>query len=616
MKKNLTDYDFPNDLKNMSNGELELLAVAIREFLINSVAETGGHLASNLGIVEITLGLHKIFDSPRDKIIWDVGHQCYVHKLLTGRLRDFGTLRKTGGMSGFPKSSESCHDTYDTGHSSTSLSVAAGMAAARDIKGEDYSVIAVIGDGAMTGGMAFEALNNISASKSKVIVILNDNGMSISRNTGGLSNHLNKLRASSRYIGAKKSIKSTLHKIPLIGRSLASGLSGAKDKFKYALISGGVIFEEMGFTYLGPIDGHSVDSVIEALEGCRNVKGPVILHMITDKGKGYRNAELQPNKFHGIGAFDVETGKTEKAPGISYSSVMGNTVVKLADKNEKIVAVTAAMGDATGLSQFALKYPKRIFDVGIAEQHAVTFAAGLAKAGMQPLVAIYSSFLQRAYDQIVEDVCLQNLPVVFALDRAGIVGADGETHHGLFDIAYLSSIPNMTLLAPADGNELQTMLEYAFKLKTPAAIRYPRGTCRRINDRFVDFDGKNKRLFSGSDADIMAVGPMVSKAVDAREILKKRGYDVGVLKVNILKPLQFDRDETKAKIIFTLEDGVVSGGYGMHVRERVENDATVCNMGWPDSFIEHGSQEDLYRMYGLDEAGIAEKIIGYIENNA
>lgn len=616
MKKNLTDYDFPNDLKNMSNGELELLAVAIREFLINSVAETGGHLASNLGIVEITLGLHKIFDSPRDKIIWDVGHQCYVHKLLTGRLRDFGTLRKTGGMSGFPKSSESCHDTYDTGHSSTSLSVAAGMAAARDIKGEAHSVIAVIGDGAMTGGMAFEALNNISASKSKVIVILNDNGMSISRNTGGLSNHLNKLRASSRYIGAKKSIKSTLHKIPLIGRSLASGLSGAKDKFKYALISGGVIFEEMGFTYLGPIDGHSVDSVVEALEGCRNVKGPVILHMITVKGKGYRNAELQPNKFHGIGAFDVETGKTEKAPGISYSSVMGNTAVKLADKNEKIVAVTAAMGDATGLSQFALKYPKRIFDVGIAEQHAVTFAAGLAKAGMQPLVAIYSSFLQRAYDQIVEDVCLQNLPVVFALDRAGIVGADGETHHGLFDIAYLSSIPNMTLLAPADGNELEAMLEYAFKLKTPAAIRYPRGTCRRINDRFVDFDGKNKRLFSGSDADIMAVGPMVSKAVDAREILKKRGYDVGVLKVNILKPLQFDRDETKAKIIFTVEDGVMSGGYGMYVREQVENDVTVCNMGWPDSFIEHGSQEDLYRMYGLDEAGIAEKIIGYIENNA
>lgn len=616
MKKNLTDYDFPNDLKNMSNGELELLAVAIREFLINSVAETGGHLASNLGIVEITLGLHKIFDSPRDKIIWDVGHQCYVHKLLTGRLRDFGTLRKTGGMSGFPKSSESCHDTYDTGHSSTSLSVAAGMAAARDIKGEDHSVIAVIGDGAMTGGMAFEALNNISASKSKVIVILNDNGMSISRNTGGLSNHLNKLRASSRYIGAKKSIKSTLHKIPLIGRSLASGLSGAKDKFKYALISGGVIFEEMGFTYLGPIDGHSVDSVVEALEGCRNVKGPVILHMITDKGKGYRNAELQPNKFHGIGAFDVETGKTEKAPGISYSSVMGNTVVKLADKNEKIVAVTAAMGDATGLSQFALKYPKRIFDVGIAEQHAVTFAAGLAKAGMQPLVAIYSSFLQRAYDQIVEDVCLQNLPVVFALDRAGIVGADGETHHGLFDIAYLSSIPNMTLLAPADGNELEAMLEYAFKLKTPAAIRYPRGTCRHMNGISVDFDGKNKRLFSGSDADIMAVGPMVSKAVDAREILKKRGYDVGVLKVNILKPLQFDRDETKAKIIFTVEDGVMSGGYGMYVREQVENDVTVCNMGWPDSFIEHGSQEDLYRMYGLDEAGIAEKIIGYIENNA
>ena len=556
-----------------------------------------------------------MFDSPRDKIIWDVGHQCYVHKMLTGRLADFKTLRKTGGMSGFPKASESAHDAYDTGHSSTSLSVAAGMAAARDMQKDDYNVIAVIGDGAMTGGMAFEALNNISASKSNVIVVLNDNGMSISRNIGGLSNHLNKLRASSGYIGAKKNIKNALYKIPLVGKGLASGLSGAKDKFKYALISGGVIFEEMGFTYLGPIDGHDVDAVVKAMENCRNIKGPVILHMITDKGKGYRNAELQPNKFHGIGTFDVETGETEKPKGVSYSSIMGNTAVELADKNGKLVAITAAMGDATGLSQFSIKYPDRIFDVGIAEQHAVTFAAGLAKAGMKPLVAIYSSFLQRAYDQIVEDVCLQNLPVVFALDRAGVVGADGETHHGLFDIAYLSSIPNITLLTPSDGNDLQAMLKYAFELDTPVAIRYPRGICRYERGKTVDFDGGNKRLFKGSDADIMAVGPMLEQALDARELLKNRGYEVGVLKVNTAKPIEICKEDLYSGTVVTIEDAAVCGGYGTHVSSLLKDDVSVHNIGWPDRFIEHGSRTDLCEMYGLDAKGIADKIGDYIEND-
>lgn len=616
MKQELTNYNLPDDLKNMTNDELELLAISIREFLLKSLSKTGGHLASNLGVVELSIALHKVFDSPKDKLIWDVGHQSYVHKILTGRVKEFDNLRKTGGMSGFPKASESEHDAYDTGHSSTSLSVASGMAVARDLKGENHNIIAVIGDGAMTGGMAFEALNNISASKSKIIIVLNDNGMSISKNIGGLSNHLNKLRTSSQYLDAKKNIKKRITKIPVIGKGLANGISGAKDKVKYALISGGVIFEEMGFTYLGPIDGHNINSMIEMLEDCKNIDGPVILHMITEKGKGYRNAELHPNKFHGIGPFDVETGATAKQDGISFSKVMGNAAVKLAKNDDKIVAITAAMEEATGLGEFGLLYPNRVFDVGIAEQHAVTFAAGLAKAGLKPLVAIYSSFLQRAYDQIIEDVCLQNLNVVFAIDRAGVVGADGETHHGLFDLSYLSSMPNMKVLAPSDGNELEEMLKYAFSVGGPVAIRYPRGNCKLKNDYDCEFNGKNKRIYSGYDGDMLAVGTMLDEAIEAREILLKKGISLGIVSVRTVKPLDYTCIDEHCKTIFTVEDGTVYGGFGFKIKSDFTGDTDIISYGWPDKFIEHGSQSDLFAMYKLDGKGLAERISEYFERKA
>ena len=616
MKKELTDYNFPEDLKTMTSDKLDLLAVSIREFLIESISKTGGHLASNLGVVELSLAIHKVFDSPTDKIIWDVGHQSYVHKILTGRAENFGSLRQTGGISGFPKGSESKHDAYDTGHSSTSLSVAAGMAAARDLKKEDHDIIAVIGDGAMTGGMSFEALNNISASKSKVIIILNDNGMSISRNIGGLSNHLNKLRASGRYLNAKKNIKDKIKTIPVIGDGLASWISGAKDKVKYALISGGVIFEEMGFTYLGPIDGHNINSMVEMLEDCKNIRGPVILHAITDKGKGYRNAELNPNKFHGIGPFDAETGATEKQKGISFSKAMGNTVVRLAKKDDKIIAITAAMEEATGLGEFGLLYPNRIFDVGIAEQHAVTFAAGLAKAGMKPLVAIYSSFLQRAYDQIIEDVCLQNLNVVFAIDRAGVVGADGETHHGIFDLAYLTSMPNMKVFAPSNRNELEEMLDYAFAAGGPVAVRYPRGNCEFEKDSCAPFRVSNQRIFSGKDGDIWAVGTMKSQALEAREILLERGISMGVVSVKSVKPGDYSCLGSDCKRIFTVEDGIVCGGFGSAMKADLTGNIEIVNYGWPDKFIEHGSRSDLFAIYRLDGKGLAERISEYFEGKA
>jgi 1-deoxy-D-xylulose-5-phosphate synthase len=616
MKRELTQYNFPEDLKTMSDEELELLTYSIRDFLVQKVSVTGGHLASNLGVVELTIALHRVFNCPEDKIIWDVGHQSYVHKILTGRAAGFDTLRQTGGMSGFPKSRDSVYDAYDTGHSSTSLSAAAGMAAARDIRHEDNKVVAVIGDGSLTGGMAYEALNNIGASKSNVIIVLNDNGMSISKNIGGVSHHLGKLRTSDKYLNAKKRLKNALNSIPVVGRSIESGLSGAKDWVKYAMVSGGVMFEELGFTYLGPVDGHDIQSIIEALEQAENVKGPVIVHVITKKGKGYKNAENDPNKFHGIGPFDPETGTPRKPSGVTYSKVMGKKLVELAECNDDIVAITAAMGTATGLGDFAEKYPRRYFDVGIAEAHGVTFAAGLAKAGMRPLVAIYSSFLQRGYDQIVEDVCLQGLPVVFAIDRAGIVGADGETHHGLFDISYLSSIPGITILTPANGNQLAAMMEYAFKQDGPVAIRYPRGGCAYDPDEIDDFDGRSKRLFSGTDVDIWACGSMLDKAETAREILMKRGISTGIVDVRVIKPLDMSAISSHCRNIVTIEDGVISGGFGERVKAIVPASINVMTLGWPDKYIEHGSCDDLYRKYGLDGESIAERISERFEGKA
>ena len=608
MSKNLTEYNFPEDLKTMSPDELNLLSYSIRDFLIENISKTGGHLASNLGVVELTIALHRVFDSPEDKIIWDVGHQSYVHKILTGRAGDFGTLRKLDGLSGFPKRKESPHDIYDTGHSSTSISAAAGIAAGRDLKGDKYDVIAVIGDGSMTGGLAFEALNNLGMSKSRVIVILNDNGMSISRNIGGLSEHLGKLRTSEGYLNAKASIKKSIEKIPGIGASLRGSIAKAKDRVKYAIISGGVIFEELGFTYLGPADGHDIDDLIEVLEHAKHVNGPVLVHVITKKGKGYRQAEIYPDRFHGTGPFNTETGHELSPSRVTYSEVFGRKILELADRDEKITAISAAMCDATGLGGFAVKYPKRFFDVGIAEGHGVTFAAGLACAGFKPVVAIYSSFLQRAYDEILEDVCLQKLPVIFALDRAGVVGADGETHHGIFDISYLSTAPGMTILTPASGKQLEEMLEYAASLDHPAAVRYPRGAAAvepSIKERFT---GKNIRISCGRDVDILACGTTYADGRKAADILRDAGIDAGLVNIGIVKPGEYgflkDDAGIRNKLYVTLEDNTLNGGFGEIFK--AENDGLhVLSLGWPDKFIEHGSTDELKERYGLTPEAVA-----------
>lgn len=608
MSKNLTEYNFPEDIKTMSPDELNLLSYSIRDFLIENISKTGGHLASNLGVVELTIALHRVFDSPEDKIIWDVGHQSYVHKILTGRAGDFDTLRKLDGLSGFPKRKESPHDIYDTGHSSTSISAAAGIAAGRDLKGDKYDVIAVIGDGSMTGGLAFEALNNLGMSKSRVIVILNDNGMSISRNIGGLSEHLGNLRTSEGYLNAKASIKKSIEKIPGIGASLRGSIAKAKDRVKYAIISGGVIFEELGFTYLGPADGHDIDDLIEVLEHAKHVNGPVLVHVITKKGKGYRQAEIYPDRFHGTGPFNTETGHELSPSKVTYSEVFGRKILELADRDDKITAISAAMCDATGLGGFAVKYPKRFFDVGIAEGHGVTFAAGLACAGFKPVVAIYSSFLQRAYDEILEDVCLQQLPVIFALDRAGIVGADGETHHGIFDISYLSTAPGMTILTPASGKQLEEMLEYAASLGSPAAVRYPRGAAAVEPSIKEGFTGKNIRISSGRDVDILACGTTYADGRKAADILRDAGIDAGLVNIGIVKPGEYgflkDDAGIRNKLYVTLEDNTLNGGFGEIFK--AENDGLhVLSLGWPDKFIEHGSTDELKERYGLTPEAVA-----------
>ena len=616
MSKPLTEYHFPADLKEMNEAQLELLSYEIREFLLEKVSKTGGHLASNLGIVELTIALHKVFDSPKDKLLWDVGHQSYVHKILTGRAGEFDHLRQMGGISGFPKIKESIHDMFDTGHSSTSVSAAAGMAAARDIRKENYEVIAVIGDGSMTGGMAFEALNNVGASKSKVIVVLNDNGMSISRNIGGLSQHLSKLRTSKGYMRFKNAVKQSVNRIPLIGGELYTDLSHAKDRLKYALLSGGVIFEELGFTYLGPVNGHNLSELIEVLETAKKISGPVFVHIITQKGKGYRNAEQNPDKFHGIAPFDAETGSLLSPQNTSYSAVFGDEVLKLARQDEHIAAITAAMCDATGLSRFSQKFPERFFDVGIAEAHGVTFAAGLARSGMHPVVAIYSSFLQRAYDQILEDVCLMKLPVVFAVDRAGIVGADGETHHGLFDLSYMLPMPNMTILAPYGQDQMRAALQYALAQSGPVAIRYPRGECPEIpigSDTF--FSGKNVRLYSGRDVDIWAVGRMTETACRIRTLLAEKGIDAGIVDVIRVKPMELSCREDPDRPVVTIEDNVLTGGFGQAFAA-AGYCHRVLSLGWPDSFIEHGSCGELEEKYGLSAEAAAERIGEYLERKA
>ncbi len=619
MKSDITEYNFPQDLKAMTLAEAELLSYSIRDFLISKVSSTGGHLASNLGVVELTIALHKVFDSPRDKIIWDVGHQAYVHKILTGRAKEFDTLRQLNGLSGFPKGKESPHDVYDTGHSSVSISAASGMAAARDIKGEDYDVVAVIGDGSITGGMAYEALNNIGDSKSKVIVILNDNGMSISPNIGGISKHLGNLRTSKSYLDVKKFLKSRVVNIPNIGKPLVNGLADFKNDIKYSILdNGGVLVEELGITYFGPVDGHSIKDLTDVLNKAKSLNEPVFIHVITQKGKGYINAEKAPAKFHGIGPFDPTTGsELKKSSGKTFSSVMGECITNKAAEDDRIVAITAAMCEATGLYDFSMKYPNRFFDVGIAEEHAVSFAAGLAKGGMKPVVCIYSSFLQRAYDQILEDVCMQQLPVIFAIDRAGCVGADGETHHGMFDISYLSTIPNLTILAPKDGNQLKAMFDYALMLDKPVAIRYPRGEAVFDKKIMSTYDGNNCRLRERGIIDIWACGKMVSCGEKVCDILESCGIKAGLVEVSKIKPIDMqplNDYNSDAKLIVTIEDNSLSGGMGQQMAAAISNSSSdILNFGWPDEFIPQGTIDELADKYGLTPVKIAERICEYLE---
>lgn len=614
MSNHIKDYKLPEDIKSMDENSLELLSTGIRAFLIDTISKTGGHLASNLGVVEISVGLHKIFDFPKDKLIWDVGHQSYIHKILTGRADQFSTLRQNDGMSGFPKRSESEYDVYDTGHSSTSISAAMGLAVARDLKKSDEEVIAVIGDGAMTGGPSFEALNNLGSLGSKVIIVLNDNGMSISEINGGLSEHLSKLRTSSEYQNTKNNIKKAINKIPDLGKPLSKGIAGLKRAVKYAIFSGGVIFEELGITYLGPFDGNNMSDVLRGLNQAKNAPGPVLVHFITKKGKGYKQAEQNPDKFHGIGAFDKETGASLSQSKTSYSEIFGNKMFELAEKNDKLVALTAAMCTATGLDQMRNRFPKRVFDVGIAEAHACIFAAGLALGGMHPVVAIYSSFLQRAYDEIIEDVCLQKLPVTFAIDRAGIVGADGETHHGIFDLSYLLPLPNMTVLAPCDAHQLEDMLEYATSKDAPFAIRYPRGSADMTRHIEGSFELKNNVISEGKDVNIIAVGTMLNKAIKASENLKEQGIDAKVCSASVLKPFDDSIINSSDKLIVTLEDNLIRGGFGEYIAANYTN--RVVNLGWPDKFIEHGDCEYLYKKYGLDAESIAERIRQELEGKA
>ena len=620
-------HDFPSDLKKMDFRELELLSYEIRDFLVANVAETGGHLASNLGVVELAIALHRVFDAPEDKLIWDVGHQSYVHKILTGRAEQFDTLRTYGGMSGFPKRCESPYDVFDTGHSSTSIGLGLGLAAARDLKGEDHHVVAIIGDGAMTGGAAFESLNNAGNMNTDLIVVLNDNGMSISPNTGGLSRHLIKISGTAKYNAVKKQVKKGMSKVPRIGEDLISGVHNAKDRIKYAMIEG-IIFEELGFKYIGPVDGHDTRELCKVLSMAKDIDGPVLVHALTTKGKGYTHAEENPELFHGIGPFDPDTGKPRLVKkNRSWSECAGDALTKIADENDDAVVVCAAMIDGTGLAGYSDKHPKRIYDTGIAEGHAVTFAAGLAAAGERPFVVIYSTFLQRAYDHILEDVCLQNLPVVFCLDRAGIVGADGETHHGIFDVSYLRAMPNLCFLAPADGRQLEEMIAFAADHDGPCAIRYPRGEAASIHGLDAFEAGKAQKIREGSKVSIWALGNMLSHALEAADILSTEGTDATVVNIASISPLDIDmlrEDALGHDLIVTIEDNVLSGGIGecisgelAKIAIQTEDDtAEHIAIGWPDRFIEHGSTEDLFREYGLDAVSLAERIRLYFEEKA
>ena len=605
-----------NDIKKIAPEEYEQLAQEIRTFLIEKISRTGGHLASNLGVVELTMALHLSLDLPRDKIVWDVGHQSYTHKLLTGRKAGFDELRKYGGMSGFPKRKESDCDSFDTGHSSTSISAGIGLVAARDLQGESGYVVSVIGDGALTGGMAYEALNNASQLKRNFIIVLNDNNMSIAENVGGMSEYLNGLRTNEVYTNFKTGVEQSLNRIPY-GNHLASQLKKTKSGIKQLFIPG-MFFEDMGVTYLGPVDGHDIRKLLDVLKKAKRVKGAVLVHVLTRKGKGYEPAERHPARFHGAEPFDIETGlPTSRRKKANYQDVFSTCMVKLGQRNEKVVAITAAMPDGTGLKRFRLSYPERFFDVGIAEEHAVTFAAGLAAGGLRPIFAVYSSFLQRAYDQVLHDVCIQNLPVVFAIDRAGLVGSDGETHQGIFDLSYLSSIPNMHIMAPKNKWELSDMLKFAVGFDGPIALRYPRG---EAYDGLKDFRrpivyGKSEMIYEEEDIALLAVGSMVKTAEEVRRKLKEIGYNCTLVNGRFIKPVDTEVLEELAKdhrLLVTMEENVRSGGYGEKVRDYAADrglKVQVLQIAIPDEYVEHGNVSLLYEEVGIDPESVTKRII-------
>ncbi|PKN32721.1 MAG: 1-deoxy-D-xylulose-5-phosphate synthase [Deltaproteobacteria bacterium HGW-Deltaproteobacteria-19] len=611
----LTEIQSPADIRGLEISQLSLLAEEIRTLIIQTVSVNGGHLASSLGAVELTLAIHKVFDTPRDKLVWDVGHQAYAHKIITERRERFSTLRRRGGISGFPKREESPYDVFNVGHSGTSISAATGIAEARCLQGNAFKVIVVIGDGSMTSGMAYEGLNWAGDRKKDLIIILNDNEMSISPNVGALSSYMNRMMTGQRAMKIRSEVKSFFRTLPGIGEQMVKFSRQAEEALKGFIVPG-ALFEDLGFTYVGPLEGHRLDHLVKNLENVREMPGPVLVHVVTRKGKGYAPAESRPLQFHGIGPFRIETGEPLAAAGgrISYSRMFGNTLVRLAEKDSRIVAITAAMCEGTGLDAFARQYPTRFFDVGIAEQHAVTFAAGLATEGIIPVVAIYSTFLQRSYDQILHDVCLQKLPVVLALDRGGFVGDDGPTHHGLFDLSFLRSIPNMTVLAPKDENEFQHMLKTAVEWGAPIAIRYPRGAVSGVqldDDLYTLPVGRGEVLCEGTDLAIMAIGATVLPALAAAERLREEGIGARVVNARSVKPLDAGllcASAARTRKVLTVEENVLMGGFGSAVLELFQEkglrDVAVVRLGVPDTFVEQATMAELRSLYGIDEEGI------------
>lgn len=612
MSKYLDKINGTGDLKKLNINEKELLAGEIRKEIIDVVSANGGHLASNLGVVELTIALHSVFNVPEDSIVWDVGHQTYTHKILTGRKEQFKTLRRKNGMSGFPKNTESDADCFNTGHSSTSISAGLGIARARDLRKENGNVIAVIGDGALTGGMALEALNDAGSSNTRLIVVLNDNEMSISKNVGGISLFLSKLRTRKFYTNSNNRVKAIVRKIPYLGEKIIRGVRKIKYSIKHLMISN-MAFEDMGFKYFGPIDGHDIEKLESILKIAKKVNGPVLVHIVTKKGKGYKPAEENPDKFHGVGEFNIIDGTPKKEKKDDYSKIFGEKLVSLAKNDERIVAITASMKDGTGLAKFAEEYPDRFFDVGIAEQHAVCFAAGLARAGLKPVIPIYSSFFQRAYDQIIHDVCIQNLPVIMCADRAGIVGKDGETHQGIFDLSFTSVIPNLTVMAPKDFIELEQMLEFGFNMNSPVFIRYPRGGQGKIKfDKHEKIElGKHEILKIGNDILLIAIGNMVERAMEVANNLENDDISCEVINMRFLKPIAEEKilnSIEKTKNVITIEDNLLAGGLGTKIKELIAtsgiNDVKIKCFGYPDEFIKQAEVNEIEQEYGLDASSI------------